>query len=60
MEDRSTGVGDLRLINSFNEYIEQAGLRELKRGGTGFTWTGAQQNPVSSNIDRVLMTTCWE
>lgn len=37
LEDRSSGMGDIRLIDVFNDYVEQAELRELQRGGAGST-----------------------
>jgi len=60
VEDRSSGQGDMKLMDSFNNYIEHLDLRELKRSGVRYMWTGTQKNPIRSNIDIVLVTTNWE
>ena len=60
VEDRSSGTGDRKLMEAFNNYIEHLDLREMKWSGGRFTWTGSQKNPSRSNIDRVLVTTNWE
>ncbi|KAG2610412.1 hypothetical protein PVAP13_4KG200001 [Panicum virgatum] len=59
-EDQSSGVANKKLMDAFNNYIEQCDLREIRRGGAKYTWTGSQQNPTRSNIDRILMTTSWK
>lgn len=59
-EDKSTGGGDTRLMNAFNDFIENNKLKELYRGGGGFTWSNKQLIPILSNLDRILMTTDWE
>ena len=58
--DKSSRVADERLIRAFNDFIGDLGLIEIHRGGTRFTWTNKQENPVQSNIDRVLVATEWE
>lgn len=60
LNDRSSGQGEKNLIEAFNSYIEQADLRELKRGGFKFTWVHSHKVPICSNIDRFMMTTSWE
>jgi exonuclease III len=47
-------------MRAFNNYIENSNLREIHRVAARFTWTNMQENPVQSNIDRVLVTTRWE
>ena len=56
-DDKSFMRADVGLMNAFNTFIEQFGLREIKKTGTKFTWTNKQDNPVLSNIDRVLVST---
>ena len=58
--DKSSGVGDARLMDMFNNFIEKFELRELHRGGSKYTWTNKQEVPIQSNIDRVLVSTEWE
>jgi hypothetical protein len=60
LSDKSTGVGDQRLIDAFNSFIETHHLREIHRVGPRFTWTNKQSNPVMSNIDRILASTEWD
>jgi exonuclease III len=60
LSDKSTGVGDQRLISAFNSFIENNHLREIYRAGPKFTWTNKQSNPVMSNIDRILASTEWD
>ena len=57
LDDKSFMRADVGLMNAFNTFIEQFGLREIKKTGTKFTWTNKQDNPVLSNIDRVLVST---
>ena len=59
-EDRSSGHGDEKLMNAFNNFIEHLDLRELKRSGVRFTWTSSQQNSCRSIIDRILVSIHWE
>jgi len=58
--DKSSGGGDISLMNAFNYFIEEYELREMHRAGPRFTWTNKQKSPIQSNIDRVFMTTDWE
>ena len=60
LEDKSSGLGDLRLISTFNDFIDTSEIREIARTGPKFTWTNQQEVPVQSNIDRVFMSTDWE
>ena len=58
--DKSSRVADERLIRAFNDFIGDLDLREIHRMGPKFTWTNKQENPVQSNIDRVLVAIEWE
>lgn len=58
--DKSSSVGDQKLMDLFNNFIENNSLREIKRNGPKFTWTNKQITPIQSNIDRVLCSTDWE
>lgn len=60
MEDKSNNQGDLRLIKLFNEFIKDQQLREIMRSGPRFTWTNKQEEPIMSNLDRVLDSIDWE
>lgn len=58
--DKSSGQGDTKLMELFNNFIGENDLREIKRCGQKYTWTNKQLNPVLSNIDRVLCSIDWE
>jgi exonuclease III len=60
LSDKSTVVGDQRLIDAFNSFIENHHLREIHRVGPKFTWTNKQSNPVMSNIDIIVASTEWD
>ena len=60
LSDKSSGIGDRRLIDAFNDFKEGFELRELHRTGGKYTWSNKQLNPVLSNIDRILVSTKWE
>jgi hypothetical protein len=44
----------------FNSFIDDTAMIELVRGGSRFTWTNKQVNPIISNLDRVLVNKEWE
>ena len=39
LEDKSSGLGDLWLISTFNDFIDTSEIREIARTGPKFTWT---------------------
>ena len=45
------------LMNTFNEFISDNKLFEIKRGGARFTWTNKQKCPIMVNLDRFLVST---
>ena len=47
-------------MDAFNDTVEEAELRELRRGGSRYTWTNKQVNPVQSVLDRVFVNNSWE
>ena len=47
-------------MDAFNDLIEEAELREIRRGGSRYTWTNKQVNPVQSVLDRVFVSNSWE
>lgn len=59
-KDKNSGGGNTKLMHAFNNFIEKADLREIYRGGGGYTWTNKQLKPIQSNLDRILVTTEWE
>ena len=60
LEDKSSGNVDHRFMDAFNDMVEEAELRELRRGGSRYTWTNKQVNPVQSVLDRVFVNNSWE
>lgn len=58
--DKSNGSADNRLMENFNFFIDLHQLREIKKSGSKYTWTNKQDNPILSNIDRILVSTDWE
>jgi endonuclease/exonuclease/phosphatase family metal-dependent hydrolase len=59
-EDKSSGVGNVALMNAFNSFIERFSSREVHMEGPKFTWTNKHECPIMSNIDRVSVTTEWD
>lgn len=47
-------------MNMFISFIDDTGIREMHSGGSRYTWTNKQQDPVMSNLDRVFVTPKWE
>lgn len=45
---------------AFNEFAARSELRELHRGGSQYTWTDKQLNPIMVALDRVFMNSSWE
>ena len=60
LEDKSSGNVDHRFMDAFNDMVAEAELRELRRGGSRYTWTNKQVNPVQSVLDRVFVNNSWE
>lgn len=60
VEEKSTGNVKHNLVNAFNSFVANTGLREIHRGGGQYTWTNKQINPVMVVLDRVFMTPTWE
>lgn len=44
--DKSSGVGDVTLMEAFNSFTEKFNLREIHRGGPKYTWANKQECPV--------------
>lgn len=59
-EDKNLGIGNQRWITAFNSFIETLDLREIYRGGGGYTWSNKQARPILCNLDRILVSTDWE
>jgi hypothetical protein len=47
-------------MDMFNSFINDDAIMELVRGGSRYTWTNKQENPIRSNLDSVLVTKEWE
>jgi hypothetical protein len=58
--EKSTGSDYTVWMNMFNRFINDTALIELVRGGSRFTWTNKQDDPIRSNLDRVLVNKAWE
>jgi exonuclease III len=48
------------LMNMFNIFIDLHQLQEIRRSGSKYTWTNKQANPVTKNLDIILVSTEWE
>ena len=59
-EDKNNDNINWPRVHKFNDFIANLALREIRRGGSRYTWTNRQLNPVRSVLDRVLMTNGWE
>jgi hypothetical protein len=44
----------------FNNFILDAGIKEMLRKGSRFTWTNKQDHPVMCTLDRVFTSYDWE
>jgi hypothetical protein len=58
--EKSSGNGNVLLMNLFNSFIVDMGLVELHRVGTFFTWSNKQLDPIREVLDRVLVSPSWE
>jgi hypothetical protein len=58
--EKNTGTENTIWMDIFNSFINDTTLIGLIRGGSRFTWTNKQVNPVRSNLDRVLVNREWE
>jgi hypothetical protein len=47
-------------MDMFNSFINDTTLIEIVRGGSRFTWTNKQSNPIRSVMDTVFVTKEWE
>jgi hypothetical protein len=47
-------------MDIFNNFINGTTLVEIIRGGSRFTWTNKQKNPIRSVLDRVFVSKEWE
>ena len=59
-EDKNNDNINWPRVHKFNACIANLALREIHRGGSRFTWTNRQLNPVRSVLDRLLVTAEWE
>ena len=59
-EDKNNDNINWPRVHKFNDFIANLALWEIRRGGSRYTWTNWQLNPVRLVLDRVLMTSGWE
>jgi hypothetical protein len=57
--EKSTCTGHTVWMDMFNSFINDTTLIELVRGGSRFTQTNKQTNPVRSNLDMILVNKEW-
>lgn len=48
------------LMQLFNGFVNDTGLRELHRHGSTFTWTNKQIHPIMVVLGRVFISPGWE
>jgi len=60
IEEKSTSNVNLSLMDAFNNFVANTGLREIHRGGGQYTWTNKQINPVMVVLNRIFMNSTWE
>lgn len=60
MEEKNSDNYNFGLMDSFNAWIGDFQLREIKRAGPKHTWTNKQSTPVLVTLDRCLMSPSWE
>ena len=60
IEEKSTGNVNLSLMDAFNNFVANTGLREIHRGGGQYIWTNKQINPVMVVLNRIFMNSTWE
>jgi hypothetical protein len=58
--EKSADVEHTIWMDMFNSFINDDAIMELVRGGSRYTWTNKQENPIRSNLDSVLVTKEWE
>ena len=59
-EDKNNTNINWPRVHRFNDCIANLALREIRRGGSRYTWTNKQLNPVRCVLDRVFMSSEWE
>ena len=60
VEDKSSGNVNIRWMQAFNDTIDDISLKELHRGGSRYTWSNKQEDPIQSVLDRVFVSIHWE
>jgi hypothetical protein len=58
--ENSSGVVHNMWMDTFNSFIVDTAVREIKRGGSRYTWINKHKNPVMSNLDRFFVSKEWE
>jgi endonuclease/exonuclease/phosphatase family metal-dependent hydrolase len=57
--EKSTGSKQTVWMEMFNSFINDITSMELVRGGSRYTWTNKQENPIRSKLDRIMVTKEW-
>lgn len=58
--EKSSQNIDQSKLDLFNSFISDAGIKEIIRKGSKFTWTNKQDQPVMSALDRVFTSFDWD
>jgi hypothetical protein len=58
--EKSSGNGNVSLMNLCNSFIVDMGLVEVHRVGPFFTWSNKQSDPIREVLDRGLVSPSWE
>jgi endonuclease/exonuclease/phosphatase family metal-dependent hydrolase len=60
VHEKSNGSEYIIWMDMFNSFINDTALIEIIRGGSRFTWTNKQANPIKCVLDRVFVSKDWE
>jgi endonuclease/exonuclease/phosphatase family metal-dependent hydrolase len=60
IHEKSLGTKYTIWLDMLNNFINDTKIIELIRGGSLFTWTNKQQNPIRSNLDKIFVSKSWD
>jgi hypothetical protein len=60
VDEKSNGSYYTIWMDMFNNFIDDTALIEIARGGSRFTWSSKQRNPIRSVLGRVFASVEWE
>lgn len=58
--EKPTDNVNLPWMEIFNAFLNDLAIIEVHRGGSRYTWTNKQSNPIMSNLDRIFISMDWE